>query len=199
MNKAKLKREVSKALTPNDIFDIAGKTCNVLKYPELSEFKSIKDIFKKGSSLFSQLRPDLPFDNDSCILLYMSKPNFGHWCTINRYRNKNGSTKRIDFLDSYGDTIDDQLEFIPDEFREESNQLTAHLCKLLAKEKVPIHYNNVQMQVMEGGISTCGRYAALFLKYNDVTVEKFVNGLIGAAKKYNIPIDELVTIMTTKL
>ena len=199
MNKTSLARQVAKALSPNDIFTIAGKTCNVIKYPDLSEFNSIDDIFQEGNSLYGMIRPDLPFDDDSCIILYMSKPNFGHWCTINRYRNKKGDLRRIDFLDSYGDMIDDQLEFINKDFRGISNQLTAHLCGLLSKEKVPIHYNNIQLQALQGGISTCGRYAALFLKFNNLTVEKFANSLLAASEKYKIPIDQLVTLMTLKL
>lgn len=191
--------EITKALTPNEIFSIAGKTCNVIKYPDLSEFNSIDEIFEEGNSLYGLMRKDLPFDEDSCIILYMSKPNFGHWCTVNRYRDKNGNTKRIDFLDSYGDMIDDQLDYINNKFRGQSNQLTAHLCKLLDKADVPVHFNNVQLQVFGGNISTCGRYAALFLKHNNMKVENFTNSLLAASEKYKIPIDRLVTLMTLDL
>jgi hypothetical protein len=184
-----------KALTPNDIFNSAGKTCNVLTYPELSKFKKVDDIFKYGNSLYGLLKPNLPFDDNSCILLYMSKPNFGHWCIINRHQKK-GKTTRIDFLDSYGNMIDDQLDFINDDFREDSNQLKAHLSRLLSNAKVPVHFNDVQMQVLDGKISTCGRYVSLFLKHNDLTVEDFVNTLTKSSDIFKIPIDELVTFLT---
>jgi len=185
-----IKEEKKKALSPSDIFDIAKKTCSVLKYPDLSNFKNIDEIFEEGSSLYQQLKPDYPFDDNTCILLYMSKPNFGHWCTINRYKT------HYDFLDPYGTIIDDQLDHINPDFREESNQERAHLCRLLTKTKKPVHYNDTQLQILDGSTSTCGRYAALFLKFNQVPVERFAQLLIKGAQKGKMTVDDLVTVMS---
>lgn len=175
-----------KALSPNDIFNIAKKTCNVLKYPDLEKFDNIDQIFEEGSSLYQYLKPEYPFSENTCILLYMSKPNFGHWCTINKYDD------HYDFLDPYGTVIDDQLDYINKDFRKKSNQEEAHLCKLLKNTDKDVHYNDKRLQKMDGKTSTCGRYAALFLKYNDIPVEKFVKML----KSPKIDIDDLVTAMT---
>lgn len=183
------------ALSPSDIFNIAKKTCNILKYPDLSRLETIDDIFHEGSSLYNTIRPDLPFDNNTCILLYMTRPNFGHWCTLTR-RIENDEVVEYDFLDPYGDVIDDQLEFINKKFRKESNQQRAHLCRLLSTTDIPVHYNDKQLQKLDGKIATCGRYAAIFLKFNQIPVELLANTLIRYSKKYNIDIDDLVTLMT---
>lgn len=177
----------SKALSPTDIFKIAGKTCNVLKYPELSRFNDINEVFEEGSSLYNHLMPDLPFDENTCILLYMTRPNFGHWCTIKRFDD------RIDFLDPYGDQVDDQLDFINKKFRDSSNQDRAHLCRLLLKSPGrEVHYNDLPIQLLDSMTATCGRYAALFLKH-DLHVEDFVNQLVDASLKYRVPIDDIVS------
>ena len=183
--------EKARALSPSDIFHIAGKTCNVLRYPELSKFNDINEIFEAGSSLYGQILPQYPFDDNTCILLYMTRPNFGHWCTINRY-----PSGRLDFLDPYGDLVDDQLEYINKKFKKESHQDKAYLCKLLQKSE-NVHYNDKQIQKLDNETATCGRYAALFLKYNTLHVEQLVNALIQASKKHKISIDDLVTSMTS--
>ncbi len=198
MNREKLSQERNKALSPVDIFRIAEKTCNVLKYPDLKDFEDIDQLFEEGSSLYKYLTPEYDFDNNTCILLYMSHPNFGHWCSISRIP-ENGRVK-YQFLDPYGTIIDDQLEYIKKEFREESDQDKAYLCKLLLKaideDKADVHYNEKRMQKLDGKTSTCGRYAALFLKYNQVPVEDFAKILMKASKKHKIEVDDLVTAMT---
>lgn len=182
----------NRALSPTDIFRIAQKTCNVLKYPDLKKFKNINDLFKKSSTLYHDLMPEYPFDKNTCIILYMSKPNFGHWCTINKYDD------HYDFLDPYGTIIDDQLDFINPKFRKESDQDKAYLCKLLSKTKKPVHYNDYQLQELDGETATCGRYAALFLKYNEVPVEEFVEEFRSASRRFpSEEIDNIVTAMTT--
>jgi len=198
MNKKKFKEERNKALSPIDIFNIAGKTCNVLKYPDLKEFENIEELFLEGSSLYKYLAPQYDFDDNTCIILYMSKPFFGHWCSISRIPEKNGI--KYQFLDPYGTIIDDQLDYINEKFRKESDQDQAYLCQLLLKameeENADVHYNDKQLQKLDGKTSTCGRYAALFLKYNQVPVEKFSEILAKSSKENKIEVDDLVTMMT---
>jgi hypothetical protein len=198
----KFKKEKGKALSTTDIFDIARKTCNVLKYPDLQQFDSIDDLFEESSSDYQLLRPQYDFDDNTCILLYMSRPNFGHWCSITRkpdnahdVPSRRGGT-RLDFLDPYGTIIDDQLDFINPKFRHESSQDQAYLCKLLSDFDGEVHYNNIPLQKLDGKTSTCGRYAALFLKYNQIPVEKFANSLKKASIKHKIPVDDIVAMMT---
>lgn len=201
----RFEKEKRKALSTADIFDIAKMTCNVLKYPDLKYMNNLNDLFEESSSDYRLLRPQYDFDHNTCILLYMSRPNFGHWCSITR---KSGNARhfsereslrtayRIDFLDPYGTIIDDQLDHINQDFRDESDQNKAYLCKLLSNFNGDVHYNSIQLQKLDGKSSTCGRYAALFLKYNQIPVERFAELLKKASKKSNISVDDLVTAMT---
>ena len=193
----RFEKEKRKALSTADIFDIAKMTCNVLKYPDLKYMNNLNDLFEESSSDYRLLRPHYDFDDNTCILLYMSRPNFGHWCSITRKVDlDSGTDMRIDFLDPYGTIIDDQLDFINQDFRDESDQNKAYLCKLLSNFNGDVHYNSIQLQKLDGKSSTCGRYAALFLKYNQIPVERFAELLKKASKKNNISVDDLVTAMT---
>lgn len=193
----RFEKEKRKALSTADIFDIAKMTCNVLKYPDLKYMNNLNDLFEESSSDYRLLRPQYDFDHNTCILLYMSRPNFGHWCSITRKVDLDVGTRlRIDFLDSYGTIIDDQLDHINQDFRDESDQNKAYLCKLLSNFNGDVHYNSIQLQKLDGKSSTCGRYAALFLKYNQIPVERFAELLKKASKKSNISVDDLVTAMT---
>lgn len=193
----RFEKEKRKALSTADIFDIAKMTCNVLKYPDLKYMNNLNDLFEESSSDYRLLRPQYDFDHNTCILLYMSRPNFGHWCSITRKVDlDSGTDLRIDFLDPYGTIIDDQLDYIKKDFRDESDQNKAYLCKLLSDFNGDVHYNSIQLQKLDGKSSTCGRYAALFLKYNQIPVERFAELLKKASKKSNISVDDLVTAMT---
>lgn len=193
----RFEKEKRKALSTADIFDIAKMTCNVLKYPDLKYMNDLNDLFEESSSDYRLLRPQYDFDYNTCILLYMSRPNFGHWCSITRkVDSDSGTDMRIDFLDPYGTIIDDQLDHINQNFRDESDQNKAYLCKLLSNFNGDVHYNSTQLQKLDGKSSTCGRYAALFLKYNQIPVERFAELLKKASKKSNISVDDLVTAMT---
>ena len=193
----RFEKEKRKALSTADIFDIAKMTCNVLKYPDLKYMNDLNDLFEESSSDYRLLRPQYDFDYNTCILLYMSRPNFGHWCSITRKVDLDAGTRlRIDFLDPYGTIIDDQLDHINQNFRDESDQNKAYLCKLLSNFNGDVHYNSIQLQKLDGKSSTCGRYAALFLKYNQIPVERFAELLKKASKKSNISVDDLVTAMT---
>lgn len=179
-----------------DIFSIAKKRCNMFQYPQLSEFSDISDIFLKKNCLINYgldndpLYRDLPFTSNSCILLYKTSDSYGHWCIINKNKN------RYDFLDSYGEIIDDQLEHIDPKYRKSSNQAKMYLTELLSKSPYKIHYNSDMLQGAGKNIATCGRYCALFLKFNKCTVEQFSRIIIDNARKMNITNDEYVVILT---
>lgn len=186
--------QVAKPLSTEEIFQIAGKKCNVFRYSDLKNIEHIDELFEYNSEQTLDL--DLPFDCNSCVIIYLTKDYFGHWCILNRIGKKN---MIYSFLDSYGEMLDDQLVHINPKYRKLSGQNSRFLSKILhkaANNGDQVRYNDVQLQVLSDKISTCGRYVALFLKYNKLTVEEFVKTLEKAVKKYKIPIDTLVTLLT---
>lgn len=136
---------VSKSLSEEDIKRyLKGKT-KIISYTELYDYKTIDDLLA-------------PYDN--VFLLYLTKPNYGHWTLIFKYPNKN----EIHFFDSYGYKPDTEFKFIKNmEFRKASKQVYHYIVKLFldAYDKYKISYNNFQLQghsLPSKKISTCGRW-----------------------------------------
>lgn len=189
-----VKKEVQRPLSVSEIFDIAKKSCNVVPYSEMCSIPNIDYLFDRNS-LYS-IDSEYPFDDNSCIILYLTSDNFGHWCILNRNKERTS----YGFLDSYGEMLDDQLKHIDSKYRHDSNQDANYLSKMLydlvKDDEAKVNYNDVQLQTLNDKIATCGRYVGLFLKHNDLTVEEFANTLSESSSKYGIPIDMLVTMLT---
>ncbi len=185
----KIKELLNKPTTPYDMFKIAGKRCNVFTYPEISKFKKYTQLFAKGNSpipLNDQLNK-YPFDDRFCIILYLTGERVGHWTCISY--NKKG----INFLDSYGDVIDDQLKFVDSDI---IGQNKKYLLNILAKSKIPLYYNDLRLQKYNTNIATCGRYCALYLKFNHMKIDDFMKMLAKESKKYKMTPDELVCALS---
>lgn len=189
-----LKKEIQKPLSVLEIFDIANKSCNVIPYSDMSQFSNIDELFEENP--YYTIQTEYPYDNNSCIILYLTSDKYGHWCILNR----NPERTLYQFLDSYGEMLDDQLHHIDEKFRDSSNQDKNYLSKLLydlvSNSKTDVHYNDSQMQMLNDKIATCGRYVGLYLKHNQMKVEDFVNTLVKSSDEYQIPLDLLVTMLT---
>ncbi len=191
---------VDRYLTIDDVKKIADKPFNVLKF---SEFKSAKSL----EEMFDPVTMGMKYEAvDDILILYEMKMNSGHWCVLKRLLMP-GYTEyySYQFLDSYGEIIDEQRKHINKVFAKKSNQDTPNILRKLvelsqdanAKTGVlDIHYNNVKLQGPNS--STCGRYAGLFIRY-DTTVENFAKQLKSLAKKEKISVDELVIRLTEPL
>lgn len=184
-----------------DLFFASESRCNVFTYPELNDFDHIDELYtqynsnqEKNAFKFIPGISKLPFTDRSCIILYMSKPGFGHWTVINRIPD--GDNKySYQFLDSYGEIPDDQLEYIPEKFREDTNQVYYTLTKLINDSGEDLFYNDIALQVLDNRIATCGYYCSIFVKYNQIPVEDFVDIIIEKSAEYKIFPDELIGLM----
>lgn len=185
----KVRTLLNVSTTPSDIYRIAGKICNIFTYPEIKKYKNINNLFKKGNSpIANDCNLKLPFDSKCCIILYMSGPNYGHWTCLTK--NEFG----INFMDSYGGVIDDQLEHVDQNI---PGQDKKYLIKLLSKYKGDVYYNDIQMQTMNQNIATCGRYCALYLKYDYMKVDDFVKKIKELAAKNKLTCDQIVCILSS--
>ena len=127
MNKHILDRYKEISLSNYDIFDLLNKKIRILTYPELIKYKNINDVL---------------YPNGCFILLYMAKPNYGHWCCVIKHHDN------IEFFNPYGDGLpDDELSNIPAHFRKISNQSYPHLTWLL--------YNSGQHDDIHGASQGC--------------------------------------------
>ena len=145
------------SLSGQDIMKLMKDKTKIISYKEINKFKSIDELLYPFNSVF---------------ILYESKKNSGHWTVLFKLHKK-----EIEFFDSYGLNIDDELKFINKEFRKNSNQLKTLLTRLLLKDfnKYIIHYNNYQFQKFNSNIATCGRWCIFRLLNKKLYINEFYN------------------------
>lgn len=171
------KHSKSYALTGQEVQNLSGFNPRVLTYPELLNYDSVEQLLG---------------ENEAVIILYLTSKNYGHWCTLFKYPK----SKRIEFFDSYGLVIDDELAFVDNNFREENNMLYPHLTYLLTNYNGPIEYNEYQLQDPDDEkAQTCGRHVGLRLRLRSYPLEKYIS--IFRRKKYSP--DDLITYLTNDL
>ena len=165
-----------RALSGTDMMRIMENQTKVLRYPEIYDFKNLDDLFK-------------PFDN--VILLYETKPNYGHWVCLIRHQ-EGRSTPYIEFFDSYGMEPDEQLEHIKKDFRRRNNEDYPKLTEMMAKSGYKVIYNSTKLQKDRNNVSTCGRHVAFRLTMRDLPLERYLKMMKGS--RYNP--DMIVTFLT---
>lgn len=162
----------TKALTGQNLLQLVNYKCNMLTYPQLTEYNTIDDALGKHGTL---------------ILLYETRNNFGHWvCLFKRDKNT------IEFFDSYGLLPDDELKFIPDHFRMISEQVLPHLTSLLYHSGYKVIYNEHRLQRKLRDVSTCGRHVACRINFKNKTLEDYVKMI----KSTGYDPDTFVTLLT---
>lgn len=172
-----LKNAIKSPLSNDDILRITGGKCNVIKYEELQNMLTLDDIFKP---------------HKACVILYETEHNYGHWVAMIKYP---GDQKdKVEFFDAYGLKPDAELKMIPSYFRKASGQNQPILSWLIDTSPYNCEYNEYDFQSMRKNVNTCGRWAALRVKWRDVSLDKFQNFFIQCEDKY--PSDMLVSALT---
>lgn len=159
-------------LSVGDVFRICGgedKT-NIVVYSDLENVNKVEDILV----------------NDTAIILYQTKRNEGHFITINKRGNI------LEFFDSYGEIEDESLKQALFNLRLHQGKMVSHLKFMAENSGLKIVYNRVQLQRFSSHINTCGRYSALFVRYKDMGMNRFVK-LFQGNKENN---DFIVTALT---
>lgn len=139
LNKGEIKELTMESLSDNDIKSILPDV-KIISHQELKNYKLIDEL--------------LPNKKDMVIIIYETKPNYGHWTMISRYDNV------IEYFDSYGNPVDEPIKWINKEYKNTIDK-TPYLTKLLkdASNKYDIIYNSKDFQNNKNlKISTCGRH-----------------------------------------
>jgi len=167
-----LAKEMKYSLSGDDIKRLTDGKCNIMTYPELNKYNSIRDVLGKYKAL---------------VILYLTSSNYGHWvCVFERDNNT------IEFFDSYGYFPDDELNVIQDKVKRELNQMYPQLTKLLYNSGYKkIEYNEKQLQKFSPDINTCGRWVCIVLALRHMPLKQFqqIFGVNG---------DQKVTELTSK-
>ncbi len=165
-----LKKE---SFSGNDILTACDGKTKIITYPELYDYRNIDDVL---------------YPHDCCVLLYETKKSYGHWtCLI-----KHDMDNTIEFFDSYGFFIDEQLEFIPEEFRKKNNEVFPILSKMLVDSDYKIIYNPIRVQKYKDDVSSCGRHVAFRLILKHLSLKSYIKLITSD----NMDTDSLVTYLT---
>jgi len=170
----KLRKEIAKPLNGMELMKKLDFKPNIITYDNIHLYKDLDELLGESKA---------------CILLYLTKHNYGHWCCV--YENDN---VHIIFFDSYGFIPDDQLNFISKQLRKELRQEHRILTKLLYKSNKPVEYNEYKLQEEKEYISTCGRWVIVRLQYKNISIDNFAN--LFLENKDIIKPDVLITILT---
>ena len=165
------------ALSNKDILYLLDGKANIVMYPDLYKYNNIDEILD-------------PYG--ACILLFESKPKYGHWCAIFKTSNTT-----LEFFNPYGGYPDDSLEYIPMHFREISNQLYPYLTILMINSPYQLSYNEIQFQKHNKNIKTCGRHCVVRLLYRYLSLYEYYNDLKNLSDDTGYNFDQLVTLLTS--
>ncbi len=184
-NKTQLQQQIKEEITDSDLTRYFGKRDfkNILKYSDLANYHSIQQL--------------LPRNKSWKIILIENQLNSGHWALLLRYGNT------IEWFNSYGTFPSLELDFISYLQNSFLNQDVKHLNILLtqALSKFKIIYNKRQLQKVQDGVNTCGKWVIwriiMMEKYN-MDLQQFINLVDNFKKKYKLSSDELVSLIIQK-
>ena len=155
-------------LSGKEVEAICGDGTQVVVYHELPNFKSIEQLLGNTRSV---------------ILLYETKYNVGHYCSL--YFDKNNI---LHFFDPYGMEPDEELNYA-------HYNHTPFLTNLLKQFNGKLIVSKFPFQKESNHINTCGRWSATRIRtkniFNNLEFEK----LLGDKDLRNSP-DWYVSIIT---
>lgn len=144
-----IRKNYKKALSLNDLLRGANGRINIIVYKDIPKYKSIYEMLS-------------PYN--CCIILYQTKPNYGHWVAILRHG------KNIEHFDPYGYSIDEEL------INNNPMNLPPYLTQLILKSRVPYVKSNItQFQKSQSGVNTCGRWALIRCLMKHKSLEDFTD------------------------
>lgn len=164
------------ALSNHDITKLLDGQVNIILYPDLHKYTSIDQLLS-------------PYD--ACILLYESKPDYGHWCALIKHGDS------IEFFNPYGGLPDASLKLINPEFRIESNQVLPYLKILMFKSPYELNYNEFRFQKKGYNIKTCGRHCVVRVLCKNMNIYQYKDLLDELRKLFRTDYDGVVTILTS--
>jgi hypothetical protein len=151
-----IKKILEKSLTPNEIYLICKTPFNLILYSDMHKFNNIEQVFN---------------GNKYVIILYEYQKNIGHYVLLFKYDN----SRIIEYFDSVYLFPDLVLKEIPINLRISLNENKSYLVNLLLKANYELEYNNKHLQSHNPKIATCGRWCALRIIYNYLSVKDFQN------------------------
>lgn len=126
--------------------------------------------------------PRLPF-----VLLYETSPHYGHWVAVLE------TPQGIEHFDSYGYRPDDELSFIPKQYRRVVNAGSPQLVRLLLGDPRQCHFSEFRLQ--KDPAQTCGRWCVARISCAEMDAAAFARAMRGVARGLDMTPDTLVATM----
>jgi len=166
------------SLSNYDVMNLINGRANLVLYPEISKYNNIDQLLGEHAA---------------CIILYLTKENYGHWCCIFKQ-----NPKVIQFFDSYGEMVDSALDYkMNPYFKKTSGMDLPLLTGLLYKafDKYEIRFNNFKFQQDKKDVNTCGRFCVVRIWLRELNEYEFKDFM------YSTPYspDELVSLLTQEI
>lgn len=140
-------------LSGNQIKESLGGHTKIITYKELKQYDNIDDVL-------------YPYDN--VVILYETKPRYGHWVCIMKHKNN-----IIEYYDPYGEFVDEPLNHIERPFKYMLGGDFPYLSYLLYISPYDIIYNDKQLQEKNDNIATCGRHIISRILLNEIPLKKY--------------------------
>jgi hypothetical protein len=160
-------------LSGQDIMELTRGKTEIHIYEDLMKINSIDELLGK---------------HGACVLLYQQSRRFGHFVSIIKM-GKN----HIEVFDSLGMGIDKELQFSKFNVRNMSGRIVPHLTHLLEKSGYDYYYNSKMIQSSRHDENTCGRFAALRIRFRHLSLKEFIH-LLTTNRSYNA--DFWVTVLS---
>lgn len=180
MNKQLLRKYEYMALTDKDIERMLNGNTNIVLYSDLHKYNNLDQLLN---------------GENNAVILYESKPQYGHWTCIIRPDQEN-----VEFFNSYGGVNagypDEPLMSISKDFRYESGQEFPYLSQLLIDSPYNLSYNEYKLQKKGADIRTCGRHVINRIRNINLPLDAYVRKLNRQCAEYGTDYDGVVTIET---
>ena len=176
-NDKKIKQLKNISLSDRDVLKIVNGKANFVSYDQLKNVRNIDEILA-------------PYG--SCIILYLTKPNYGHFVALNLV---GPDYDILEHFDSYGYVPDDELtDFeIDPRMREQLGEDYPYLLQLMYDSPYDLSFNEHKLQARKNDVKTCGRWASMRTLLKHLPLEEFVD--IFKNNKLGTP-DDIVTKFT---
>jgi hypothetical protein len=140
--------------------------------------------------MFKTIYDLLPNEKDFAIVLVEQKDNSGHWVMLLRDGN------RIEQFDSYGVTLETELNFVSQAMNRmlgQSKQEFHTLMKTIDDEDELV-FNKSRLQSEDPTIATCGRHCCLRALMHNLgySLEEYLQFLDDHHEETGLPIDVIV-------
>jgi len=143
------------ALSGSDMLDLTEHRYRVYKYQDLENVNSIDKLLGR---------------NGGFILLFQNTASSGHWVTVFKIDDNT-----LEFYDSYGLMVDEELEFTEFNRRRHQGKVVPHLSHLLNNSRYNIISNDYDFQGRDDltQTQTCGRFCGYRLRHRNIPLKEF--------------------------